>query len=185
MLKRWNLHNIIMLTMISILCGVIFWSADFFYNALTAALTPVGLAPMAGAALFGLWIIASPLCAMIFKIPGAAILSEVIGAIVEMILGGQWGIMTIVSGLVQGIGAELGFALTGYKMYNYFSLSLSLILTTTVTFIYQLFTNGYASYSAGLLFWIFIVNLISAFVFGGIIPVLIIKALKKSHLVKE
>ncbi|HEY0358295.1 MAG TPA: ECF transporter S component, partial [Mycobacteriales bacterium] len=41
-----------------------------------------------------------------------------VAASVEALLGGQWGLATLISGLVQGLGAELVFALFGYRRYT-------------------------------------------------------------------
>ncbi len=91
--QRWSLRNIILIALIAIFCGLIFWGgAGFLYTALTVALTPLGMAPYANDILMGgLWCMAGPLTGYIIRIPGSAFLGEFLGSAVEVFLGGQWG----------------------------------------------------------------------------------------------
>lgn len=118
--NAWHLRDIILLALIAIFCGVIFWVIGPLYNILTVALTPVGLGPAANDILMGVWCMAGPLAGIIFKRVGAAFLGEFLGSVVEMFLGGQWGASTMISGVVQGVASELGFTFTGYKNFNWF-----------------------------------------------------------------
>lgn len=62
---------------------------------------------------------AGPLTGFVVRTFGSAFVGEFLGAAVEVFLGGQWGAGAFISGLVQGIGSELGFAFTGYKRYDW------------------------------------------------------------------
>ncbi|WP_105956447.1 ECF transporter S component [Apilactobacillus quenuiae] len=184
MQKIWNLRNIILLTLISIICGIIFFATGFIYNSLSLMLTPFGLAPFANDILIGLWIMAAPLAGFIFKKPGAAILSEILGSIVEMFLGGQWGASTLISGFIQGVASELGFAVTKYKHYDWIGIISTTITTTIITFIWDWFKNGYSSYAPNMLILLFITRMLSVFLFGGILTKLINNMLSKSNVIK-
>ena len=56
---------------------------------------------------YGIWLLAGPLAALIVRKPGAALFAELVAASVSALLGAQWGLLTIESGLVQGLAAEL------------------------------------------------------------------------------
>ncbi|WP_416354211.1 ECF transporter S component [Agrilactobacillus fermenti] len=183
-MKQWHLREIIMLTLLSIFLGVIFWVTGPIYNVLAAALTPFGLAPAANDLLLGLWVMAGPLAGFMIRIPGSATLGEFLGAVVEMFLGGQWGAATMISGIVQGVASEAGFALVGYKKYNWLSLSLSVLTTTVLTFVWDLFRSGYGAYKPGMLVMLFFLRLLSIFVFGGILTKLIVSLLERSHMIQ-
>ena len=58
---------------------------------------------------------------MIIRKPGAAIYTELIAATVSALLGSQWGFGTLISGLVQGLGAEIVFALFLYANWSVFT----------------------------------------------------------------
>ena len=55
---------------------------------------------------------------LVIRRPGAALLCEVIAALVSMLPGTQWGATVLVSGIVQGLGTELAFALFGYTAFG-------------------------------------------------------------------
>ncbi len=57
--SQWTLRNIILIALIAIFTGIIFWGAGFLYTALTVALTPIGMAPFANDLLmgFGAWLV--------------------------------------------------------------------------------------------------------------------------------
>ena len=50
--------------------------------------------------------------------PGAALLAEMVAAVLSMLLGSQWGWGTAISGLMQGGGVELAFLLTRYRRFT-------------------------------------------------------------------
>lgn len=184
MKNTWSLRNIILLTLISIICGIIFFATGFLYNALSLALTPSGLAPLANDLLLGLWIMAAPLAGFIFKRPGAPFLAEVIGAIVEMFLGGQWGVGAVISGIEQGIATEVGFVATKYKHFDWIGVATTTISTTVLTFIWDWFKSGYNAYSVNMLILLFFARLLSIFIFGGVLSKLVANMLEKSHVIK-
>lgn len=184
-LESWHLKNIIMVTLIGVVCGLVFWVMDPIYTALTAVLTPLGLAPFTNAILIGFWTMGGPLALMIIRIPGSGLLAEFFGAVVEMLLGGIWGAATLISGLIQGFGSELGFAFTGYKQYNWFGMTLSVITTTVVTFGWELIRHDYAGFSLGMITALFVVSLISVFLFSGVLTMAIAKLLERTHLIEK
>ena len=74
--------------------------------------------PSAGSLYGGGWLIAGVLGALVIRKPGAALYCELIAATVEGLLGTHFGFTVLLSGLVQGLGAELGFAAFRYRKFN-------------------------------------------------------------------
>lgn len=182
--NRYHLKDIILLALIGIVFGVIYYAGAMLYNLFTIALTPVGLAPMANDLTMGLWCMAGPLSALLLRRVGAAFLGEFLGAAGEMFLGGQWGAASLISGFVQGIATEAGFTFTGYKRYDWFSLSLSCALATVITFGWDWFRNGYAAFTPQLNLLLFVTRLISMFLFSGLLVKLIANLLDRAHAIK-
>ncbi len=147
MFHQFHLKDIILLAIIGIVFGVIYLATGLLYNGLTIALTPFGYGPMANDITLGIWCMAGPLAGFMLRLPGASFLGEFLSAVVEMLLGDQWGVTTLLSGLVQGIGTELGFTLTLYKIYNWVTLLLSATTTTILTFAWDWFRNGLQPFS--------------------------------------
>ncbi|WP_220739752.1 ECF transporter S component [Leuconostoc miyukkimchii] len=182
---KWSLRDVIFLALIGVFFGFIFWAWAFAYNAIAALLTPMGLSPYANDLTLGPWVMAGPMAGYLLRKAGASIIGETLAGTAEMIFGSQWGIMNVVYGLMQGLGAELGFALFGYKKWQPISLTASVILTTVVTFIWDLFQSGYANYSFGLLVGLFVTRLISIALFGGVLVYYVQKLVDKSGILNQ
>ena len=178
-MKKWSTKDVIILALIGFLFGGIFLAAGWVYAALEAALTPLGYEPFANSILFGLWVMAAPVAAVLVKKPGSATLGEVLGALAEMLYGSFFGAAVLVSGLVQGLGSEVGFLVTKYKRYDSTSLFLSAIGITVFSFVYEYFKLGYEAYSTGMIIALFAVRFISVVVFGVICVKLILNIVNK------
>ncbi|POH60994.1 ECF transporter S component [Arthrobacter glacialis] len=113
--STWRVVDIVVVSVLGVAIGVIFWlwSAGYgLISAFTVAFPPVG-------ALYGGgWLIAGVLGGLVIRKPGAALYCELIAASVEGLLGTHFGFTVLLSGLVQGLGAELGFALFRYRKFN-------------------------------------------------------------------
>ena len=70
------------------------------------------------ALLAGGWLFAGVLTALVIRKPGAALYGELVAATVSALVGNQWGVLTLESGLVQGLGAELVFAVFLYRRWG-------------------------------------------------------------------
>jgi energy-coupling factor transport system substrate-specific component len=66
----------------------------------------------------GVWLMPGVLAGLIIRRPGAALLAEGVAGAVSALLGSVWGLDTVASGLMQGAGAELAFALTMYRSFG-------------------------------------------------------------------
>jgi energy-coupling factor transport system substrate-specific component len=113
--SSWRTVDIVVAAAIAIAFGVVFWA----WNAVWAAATPAFAAvPPAQNILYGVWLIPGVLAGLIIRRPGAAFFTEVVAASVSAILGSQWGLDTLVSGALQGLGAELVFFAVRYRLWT-------------------------------------------------------------------
>jgi len=76
-MKKWSTKDVIILALIGFLFGGIFLAAGWVYAALEAALTPLGYEPFANSILFGLWVMAAPVAAVLIKKPGSKTVTTV------------------------------------------------------------------------------------------------------------
>lgn len=173
---RWDIKAIILVTLIGIFCGIIYtYVVNLFYNLVKVAVTPTGLGPVVDSAFAGLWFIAAPLSMYFVPKIGAGVIGETLAAVVEMFLGGQWGAMTLLYGIVQGAGNEVGF-FPNPRKYERFSWSSCLwgaFGASVAAFIYNYFVYGYQQFKPGLLALVLIVNIASALLFDGVMVKLI------------
>jgi len=113
---RWRVVDIVVAAVIGVAGGVVYWAWNRIYNVPAHGLG--ALLPGAQALTYGVWLIAGVLAALIIRKPGAAVFAELVAATVEALVGNQWGPLTIVYGLVEGIGAELIFAIFLYASWR-------------------------------------------------------------------
>jgi energy-coupling factor transport system substrate-specific component len=114
---RWRVVDIIVAAVIGVAFGVVFYGWDLLYPLPSKPLEL--LLPGSQALVYGVWLIPAVLGALIVRKPGAALFTEVVAAILEALLGAQWGgFQTILQGIVQGLGAEVIFAILLYSSWR-------------------------------------------------------------------
>jgi len=115
---RWRVVDIVIASVIAVAAGVIFWAWDQASNPIGA---PIQAAlPGLQGIINGPWLFAGVLGGLIVRKPGAALYVELVAATVSALMVTQWGALTLLSGLVQGLGAELVFAVFLYARWNWF-----------------------------------------------------------------
>jgi energy-coupling factor transport system substrate-specific component len=113
---RWRVVDIVVASVIGVASGLVFVVWNAAYNPLSGLLEP--LLPGLGALLGGGWLFAGVLGGLLIRKPGAALYAELLAAVVSTLIGNQWGLLTLVSGVVQGVGAEAVFAIFLYANYR-------------------------------------------------------------------
>ena len=112
---HWRTVDIVVAAVLGVAFGVIFWA----WGLLWRAVEPAFLVFLPSQYIIsGVWLIPAVLGPLVIRRPGAAIFTELVAAIVSALLGATWGLDTIVSGFMQGAGAELVFAFTLYRLWN-------------------------------------------------------------------
>ncbi|WP_425541888.1 ECF transporter S component [Bacillus carboniphilus] len=119
--------------------------------------------------IFGIWFIVSIIAAYIIRKPGAAFLSETIAATVEVLIGNAVGPMLIVSGMIQGLGAEAVFAATRWRNYTTIILMLAGMGSAVTSFVWGYFLGGFAALSTGYVTAMFVARLISGALIAGLL----------------
>ncbi|MFD1673333.1 ECF transporter S component [Alicyclobacillus fodiniaquatilis] len=178
-MARWKLRDVIVMVVLAIVCGGIYYLSDFLYDVISGAWVPLqGL-------INGLWMIASVLVAYVIRRPGAALLAEMVGASVELLLGSQWGFSNLTSGLVQGVGAELAFFIFFYRRYNLPVCLLSGFLASLGCAFQWFWQSGGDKLSATVIVGYFVATLLSGVVLAGWLPKLVGDALNRAGVVRN
>lgn len=115
-LWRWRVVDIVVASVIAVACAAIFLLWNVGYELPSTFLTP--LLPGVQGLLAGPWLIAGVLGGLIIRKPGAALYTELVAAMISALVGNSWGPLTIVSGITQGLGAELIFLLFAYGVWR-------------------------------------------------------------------
>lgn len=113
--RGWRVVDIVVAAVVAVAFGVVFLA----WNTLYAATVPLfAFLPPAQAILYGIWLLPGVLVGLIVRRPGAAFFGGLVSAAVSVLLGSPYGADALVSGALQGAGAELGFAIGGYRRWT-------------------------------------------------------------------
>ncbi len=113
----WRIVDIVVAALIAVAGGIIFWAWSQGANVISTPLNAI-YPPLTGLYAGG-WLIPAVLGMLIIRKPGAALFCEAVAATGELIMGSQYGTTVLISGIVQGLGAELVFAAFRYKKFNF------------------------------------------------------------------
>ncbi|WP_029150364.1 ECF transporter S component [Microbacterium indicum] len=114
---RWRVVDIVIASVVAVASSVIFLVWNVAYQVPSDLLG--ALLPGVGGLLAGPWLIAGVLGGLIVRKPGAALYTETVAAVISALVGNQWGPLTIVSGLAQGIGVEIVLAIFLYRRFGW------------------------------------------------------------------
>ena len=183
--KNWELKDAIMMAILGVVFSAVYMAVFQGGLALSTALTPAGLAPFGFEIIYGVWFMAATLAAYIIRKPGVALVTEVLASAIELLMGNSGGLTVVLTGVIQGLGAEIIFAAFRYKKWNLGVMCLAGILSATLIFCYELYYLNYITLAPSLLISQLAVRFVSAAVFSGIICKLAGDALAKTGVVKS
>ncbi|MFG6149710.1 ECF transporter S component [Halobacillus sp. B23F22_1] len=174
-MKNWRLKEIVVMSALSVVFAVVYLAFLPVGKVLVGFFGPIGYD-----FIFGIWFIVSIIAAYIIRKPGAAFLSETIAATIEVLLGNALGPMLIITGIVQGLGAESAFAMTRYKYYNVQTLMLAGVMAAVFSFVWGYFTSGYAALSSAYVLAMLVTRMISGAIISGLLGKALSDALAKT-----
>ncbi|MFD1206350.1 ECF transporter S component [Sporosarcina contaminans] len=163
MLKSWKLKEVVLMSLFSVVFGIVYL---LFLHAGNIWAGFIG--PIAYEWIFGIWFIVSIICMYIIRKPGAAVISETIAAAIEVLLGNAVGPRLILSGVIQGLGAEAAFAVTRYKRFDLWVLMLAGAGSAIFSFVYGYFLGGFSVFSTGYVLLMFGLRIVSGAVIAGV-----------------
>src|SRR5512146_2725742 len=171
---RWRTRDILVTAVIAVAFGVVFWA----WNNVWTFFDPVfqGVKPLQYV-ISGVWLMPGVIAPLIVRKPGAALFAELVASIVSAFLGNVWGMDVVLSGFVQGVGAELAFA---FLLYRSFALPVAIVagaLAGVGEAIHDL-PVYYASSDVGFQASVAIVQIGSGAVLAGIGGWLLVRALR-------
>jgi energy-coupling factor transport system substrate-specific component len=112
----WRTVDLLTVSFLGAAFGVAYWAWGLAYAAPAAGLETV-FPPLQGITAAP-WLMAGVVGGLVIRRPGSALLCEVVAALVSMLPGTKWGATTLVSGILQGLGAEIAFLILGYAAFG-------------------------------------------------------------------
>ncbi len=170
----WSLRDFVVLGAIAVVFGFLFLQWVPVWLAARA------LGPVAQELAFGFWFIGGLLGAFIIRKPGAAILGEFTAALAEILFGSPVGIPLLVTGLVQGLGAELVFALYRYNRYTLSTAVIAGVAAAVVAIPWNWWRLAYFGLAPGLQVVLLGARVVSGAVLGGLLSYLLAEALART-----
>ena len=179
-MKQLALRDIVLLVMLGVVFGFLYWALVQAWNALAVAMGPAG--DLAQHVLFGGWLLVAPLAVAIIRRPLVGVIAEVIASVIEVVfLGSAVGPMLFVAAAIQGAGSELPFALRRYSSFGWGSYALSGLFGSGFVFIFSAFRSGW--FGQDLFFLRLGIQLASGVILGGLLAKVIVDALAKTGVV--
>jgi len=161
-LSGWSTREVVVAAVVAAVLGLVYMA----YSVLWMAVSPLlGTVPVM--ILYGFYFSAGLLVPYIIRKPGAAIAGETIAAVVEVLAGSPFGIEAVVAGLVQGLGAELGFAVGRWRRYNLAIMGLAGAISAIFAFVHDYIVLGYAALTSDVQLGIAALMIISGVLLGG------------------
>jgi energy-coupling factor transport system permease protein len=121
-------------------------------------------------ALFGFWLTAGVLAAYIVRRPGAALVGEFLAAFAQVLIGAPAGAPLLITGIMQGIGAELVFASRGYRDWRLRTLLVAGMVTALIALPWNWFRLGYFALDPAFLAVLLVVRIASGAFWAGLVP---------------
>lgn len=171
----WTLRETLIVAVLGAVFGVMYLGWVQVWLVLQAIFGPVTMDVV-----MGFWFIVSIIAAAIIRKPGAALVSEVLAAAIQVLLGSPAGLLLLLTGLVQGAGAEAVFAATRWRRYTVPVLMAAGMGAAVFSFAYTWVRFDYGSLAPGLLVAMFVLRLASGALLGGLLGHLIVRGLYRT-----
>jgi energy-coupling factor transport system substrate-specific component len=106
--------DIVVASVLGVAGGLLFVVWNLNYGAISAPLSTVPAIALLG----GVWLLPAVLGGLVIRKPGAAVYTELVAAVLSALVGNQWGFSTVWYGLIEGLGAEVVFAVLLYRRFG-------------------------------------------------------------------
>lgn len=174
----WTLRETVIVAVLGAVFGVLYLGWVQVWLVLQAILGPVTMDVV-----MGFWFIVSIIAAAIIRKPGVALISEVMAAAVQILLGSPAGLLLLLTGAIQGLGCEVVFAATRWRRYDLPVLMAAGVGAAIFSFIYTWVRFDYETLAPGLLVTMFVLRCLSGALLGGLLGWVIVNALYRTGVV--
>lgn len=173
--RSWSLREILIVTVLGAVFAVLYLGWVQIWLVAQAI-----FGSMTMDVVMGFWFIASIVAAAIIRKPGAAFAAEMLAATVQVLLGSPAGLLLLVTGAVQGAGAEIVFAATRWRDYSLPTLMAAGVGAAVFSFAYTWVRFDYGALEPTILLAMFLLRCISGALLGGLAGHLIVEALYRT-----
>ncbi len=170
---RWRTQDIVVAAVIAAALSLVMVALNWGWASVGAgAGSPFNV-------LYGGWLLPAVVAPAIVRKPGAALFAEMVAASLSVLLVNQWGQDALLSGFLQGLGAEVVFAIFRYRRFDLLVLVLASVASAAMAFVHDA-TISYQGTDAGPLAVTFAWMLVSAIVLMPLVTIAIVRALRRA-----
>jgi energy-coupling factor transport system substrate-specific component len=171
--RGWRTLDIVVVAVIAAALGVFMAGFNVVYQAAGGtAGSPLNV-------LYGIWLLPAVVAPAIVRKTGAALFAELVAASLSVLLVSQWGPDALLSGFLQGLGAEIVFAMFRYRRYDVLAIALAGVASAALAFVHD-WLLYYQGLAADVLAITGISMLVSAAVLMPAVTVAIVRALRRA-----
>ena len=181
---EWKLKDVLMVGINGVLFSILYLGMVYLGTFLTGIMTPFGLGAAGYEPIFGIWFMAGIFTVYVIQKPGVGLVAEMLAALLEVLMGNMFGPTVFITGMVHGLGAELGFAIFHYKKYDMRSVLCSSLFCTVLSFLWNTWNSQYYLLEGRIIAIMVVIRLISAVIFGGIGSKLLADGLARAGVLK-
>jgi energy-coupling factor transport system permease protein len=174
-MRRFTTRELVLIAVLAVVFGFLYMQ----WLPLWLAVQVVG-AQVGQEALFGFWLAGGVLAAYVVRKPGAALVGEFLASFAEVLFGAAAGTPLLITGVMQGLGAELVFAATRYRSWSTTTVMTAGAVAALVALPWNWYRLGYFALEPGLLTLLVIVRIASGALLGGLLPKALADALART-----
>ena len=163
--KGWTTRETVVVAVSSVVFGMIYLAWVQLW-----VLAQGLIGPIAMHIVFGLWFAGSTFNAYVVRKPGVAFATAMIAVITELLAGNPAGLILLITGLVQGAGSEIPFALTRWRRYSWSVLLTSGGMAAVMSFGYNYIRLDYQNLDTWVPIAWFIIHVASGMLLGAMLP---------------
>lgn len=176
----WTLRDLVLLVVLGVVFGFLYWVFVQAWTALSIAMGPVG--DLSQHVLAGSWLLVAPIAIAIIQRPFAGVAAEVLASVIEVVfLGSAVGPLLFIAAAIQGVGSELPFAATRYRNYSWLTYALSGLMGAGLVFCYSALVSGWVGQDLFLIR--LVIHLVSGVVLGGLLAKVAVDGLARTGVV--
>jgi energy-coupling factor transport system permease protein len=169
---QWRTRDFIVAAALAVPLGLV-WSFAYGFVWLTAR----GIQPLLGDVFDGFYIVGGVLVGYVIRRPGAALLGELLAALIEIPFTG-FGAVVLWLGLLQGLGVEIVFLAVRYRRFDVPIMLLAGAMGALLAVVgYSYPAEGWLGLAVGVQLLRLVLKLIGGAILGGLVGKLIGDAL--------
>ena len=174
-MRQLSTRDLVLVAVLAVVFGFLYMQ----WLPLWLAVQAVG-AQVGQEALFGFWLSAGVLAAYLIRRPGAALLGEFLASFAEVLFGAAAGTPLLITGIMQGLGAELVFGARRYRSWSTTTVLVAGGVAALVALPWNWYRLGYFALDTRLLVVLVVVRIASGVLLGGLLPKLLGDALART-----